>query len=416
MEDFTIKDSQITASKSVNRFHGPSQARLNLPVGKGGVGAWCVGKPNNEVHLQVDFLKKTTVTGVATQGRESAYPKFVKEYMLSYSDDGKSWDLYSKVFVGNSDMSTVKTNQLTSPIVARFVRILPTSWHADICLRAEFYGCPVQPTNPPPATTPMKSTTATEAPSTQASTTPKPASSIRPQASTTPKPVKPTTKVTPRPPIIIPEKPTGFKCEDLHPNCADFAKRGECTNNPGWMGENCKKSCGSKLCDKEPVRPLAPCSSPLGIGWNFKLPDSAFSASSSLDVGGGWDSGARNARMYFTDSFDSKRVGAWCAATPKNQWLQVDLGMDKHITAVGTQGRHKYYEHVKSYKLAFSKDGNSWSFYQTDGEDKVFGGNCDHFTPVLNFLQRGVTARYIRFYPVTYNYVCMRVEVYGCDA
>lgn len=55
-------------------------------------------------------------------------------------------------------------------------------------------------------------------------------------------------------------------------------------------------------------------------------------------TGGGWDSGARNARMYFTDSFDSKRVGAWCAATPKNQWLQVDLGMDKHITAVGTQG------------------------------------------------------------------------------
>ena len=39
-------------------------------------------------------------------------------------------------------MSTVKTNQLTSPIVARFVRILPTSWNADICLRAEFYGCP----------------------------------------------------------------------------------------------------------------------------------------------------------------------------------------------------------------------------------------------------------------------------------
>ena len=49
---------------------------------------------------------------------------------------------------------------------------------------------------------------------------------------------------------------SGFKCEDLHPNCADFAKRGECSNNPGWMGENCKKSCGSKLCDKEPVRPL----------------------------------------------------------------------------------------------------------------------------------------------------------------
>lgn len=139
--------------------------------------------------------------------------------------------------------------------------------------------------------------------------------------------------------------------------------------------------------------------------------------------------------MYFTDEFKTKRVGAWCAATPKNQWLQVDLGINKYITAVGTQGdkfiicwllkcstlvqtflkanyflravcsvsmeqstkliqsfkdrkpfssvnlkywffsntigRHKYYEHVKSYKLAFSQDGTTWSFFKTSGEDKV---------------------------------------------
>lgn len=31
--------------------------------------------------------------------------------------------------------------------------------------------------------------------------------------------------------------------------------------------------------------PAAPCSSPLGVGWDFTLPDSAFSASSTLDVG-----------------------------------------------------------------------------------------------------------------------------------
>lgn len=96
MEDFTIKNSQITASNSWNRyvfvvhsvfdisdnqyssnfsmififtrFHGPHQARLNLPVGKDGVGAWCVGRPSNEEHLQVGFLKKTIITGIATQG------------------------------------------------------------------------------------------------------------------------------------------------------------------------------------------------------------------------------------------------------------------------------------------------------------------------------------------------------------
>ena len=38
--------------------------------------------------------------------------------------------------------------------------------------------------------------------------------------------------------------------------CPEFAKQGQCSANPGWMEENCKKSCGSKRCDKEPVRPL----------------------------------------------------------------------------------------------------------------------------------------------------------------
>ena len=54
--------------------------------------------------------------------------------------------------------------------------------------------------------------------------------------------------------------------------------------------------------------------------------------------GAGWDCGARNARMYFTDDFKNKRVGGWCAATSENQWLQVDLGTNRYITAVGTQG------------------------------------------------------------------------------
>ena len=55
-------------------------------------------------------------------------------------------------------------------------------------------------------------------------------------------------------------------------------------------------------------------------------------------LGAGWDCGARNARMYFIDDFKNKRVGGWCAATSENQWLQVDLGTNRYITAVGTQG------------------------------------------------------------------------------
>ena len=46
-----------------------------------------------------------------------------------------------KMLGGNTDMSTVKRNNLTKPIVARYVRIHPTAWQTDVCLRAEFYGC-----------------------------------------------------------------------------------------------------------------------------------------------------------------------------------------------------------------------------------------------------------------------------------
>ena len=57
--------------------------------------------------------------------------------------------------------------------------------------------------------------------------------------------------------------------------------------------------------------------------------------------GAGWEGGARNARMYFEDDLKQKRVGGWCAATSENQWLQVDLGANKYISAVGTQGKHQ---------------------------------------------------------------------------
>lgn len=46
-----------------------------------------------------------------------------------------------KMLDGNTDMSTVKRNNLTKLIVARYVRIHPTAWQTDVCLRAEFYGC-----------------------------------------------------------------------------------------------------------------------------------------------------------------------------------------------------------------------------------------------------------------------------------
>ena len=53
---------------------------------------------------------------------------------------------------------------------------------------------------------------------------------------------------------------------------------------------------------------------------------------------GDWRATADNARLYFEDDQDNKRIGAWCAEVRDNQWLQIDLGQTKTVKGIATQG------------------------------------------------------------------------------
>ena len=53
---------------------------------------------------------------------------------------------------------------------------------------------------------------------------------------------------------------------------------------------------------------------------------------------GGWWALASNARLYFEDDYDNKRIGSWCAVDRNPQWLRIDLGQMKTITGIATQG------------------------------------------------------------------------------
>jgi len=136
-----------------------------------------------------------------------------------------------------------------------------------------------------------------------------------------------------------------------------------------------------------------------------------------MTPGGGWVASASNARLYYEDNHDQKRIGGWCASSRNPQWLKIDLGQVKMITGIATQGRDVFYEHVKSYELEFSNDGVSWERYKENGSSKVFTGNCDHFTPVLNRFNP-IRARYVKVLPHDnpQAWMCMRLELYGCDS
>ena len=73
-------------------------------------------------------------------------------------------------------------------------------------------------------------------------------------------------------------------------------------------------------------------------------------------VPAGWRASADNARLYFEDDEDNKRIGAWCANDRDNQWLQVDLGKTKKIRAIATQGES--YNSNRKGQVVLGPDNN----------------------------------------------------------
>lgn len=60
------------------------------------------------------------------------------------ADFGGTPDTHSpcfQVFPGNSDNNSHKKNIFETPFMARYVRVLPVSWHNGITMRLELLGC-----------------------------------------------------------------------------------------------------------------------------------------------------------------------------------------------------------------------------------------------------------------------------------
>ena len=68
----------------------------------------------------------------------------------------------------------------------------------------------------------------------------------------------------------------------------------------------------------------------------------------------------------------SRSTGSWSALQNTiGQYLQIDLGKERVVKKIATQGRPSYDQWVTSYKLIFSLDGTNWNGYQNNGAVKV---------------------------------------------
>nr|2QQI_A Chain A, Neuropilin-1 [Homo sapiens] len=101
------------------------------------------------------------------------------------------------------------------------------------------------------------------------------------------------------------------------------------------------------------------------------------------------------------------------------EWIQVDLGLLRFVTAVGTQGaisketKKKYY--VKTYKIDVSSNGEDWITIKEGNKPVLFQGNTNPTDVVVAVFPKPLITRFVRIKPATWETgISMRFEVYGC--
>ena len=104
---------------------------------------------------------------------------------------------------------------------------------------------------------------------------------------------------------------------------------------------------------------------PLGME-NREILNEAVKASSS------WGSGYEPWQARLNNIQKSGSSGSW--STRQNaigQYLQIDLGKERVVNEIATQGRPSSDQWVTSYKLLFSSEEANWNEYQNNGVVKV---------------------------------------------
>ncbi|XP_053230695.1 coagulation factor VIII isoform X1 [Podarcis raffonei] len=113
------------------------------------------------------------------------------------------------------------------------------------------------------------------------------------------------------------------------------------------------------------------------------------------------------------------RVNAWRPKVDSSaEWLQVNFRKTMRVTGLMTQGAKSAFTKmfVKEFSLSSSLDGKHWASVLQGGKEKIFQGNQDHFSPVVNLLDPPLFAQYLRIHPVRWNnHIALRMEFLGCD-
>ncbi|CAH3022884.1 unnamed protein product [Porites evermanni] len=448
LQNGRIRSSQLTASSSWDRNHGPNNGRLYFHQ-RGKSGAWCARHNNRLQWYQVNFGRATRVVKVATQGRKD-YRQWVTQYYLSFSQDGIHFADYKqnsnrKYFTGNRDQNSVVQHGLYPRIKAYIIRVHPWGWYRHISMRVEFYGCRedrcVMPLGLEDKRVPNGHLTASsyynyrlspwygrlnsiyswsvrrnrvgqwfqvnfvelmriKGVATQGRQNANQwvrsytvrysvdGMSFRPYREN--RRAKIFIGNTDRHSVVYHQFVRPFKAIYVRIYPRSWY---------GWISMRAELyGCSASLCNR-----------PLGMR-NGRIRNHKITASSSYNrFHAAWL--GRLGRVK-----TGRYIGAWCAKHKNyNQWFKVDFGRPMKITKIATQGRQDVGHWITSYYVSFSADNIHWAMYRFRSVNKLFQANRDQNSIKMNAINPAIRARFIRLHPRGWHgYPCLRAEFYGC--
>ncbi|CAJ1061590.1 discoidin%2C CUB and LCCL domain-containing protein 1 isoform X2 [Xyrichtys novacula] len=108
---------------------------------------WTADSNDPEPWVELELSDRSNITGIITTGSNKYY---IESFIVLFSKDRKNWKLYKgtlskerKVFQAYTDGHLRVLNSLIPPVVARFVRLQPLSWHGRASAQVQVLGCPV---------------------------------------------------------------------------------------------------------------------------------------------------------------------------------------------------------------------------------------------------------------------------------
>ncbi|XP_037934058.1 hemocytin isoform X2 [Teleopsis dalmanni] len=147
LENGQMSPNQVKASSTLQFLQLPNNAKkpklidllkLSSPV------SWKpVANTPNE-YVEFDFLEPRNISGFITKGGSDGW---VSGFKVLFSKNKKIWnkvlavDGTARIFPGNHDSDSEKTNFFKTPILTQYLKVVPAKWEKNINLRIEPLGC-----------------------------------------------------------------------------------------------------------------------------------------------------------------------------------------------------------------------------------------------------------------------------------